>query len=133
MLSVPFNFGAAHESRAEILKTYFGDYEANAPLGLLQKASHDAPFDFVKAGARIFVLNGELDPEDEILKPRDAFVKAWLELTDNDSRGALAVDWMPGHNHISPFASLSTGIEAEEAWGYQVVAFCDNIRKFDPR
>ena len=132
LLSVPFSFHIAHESRAEVLKKYFGDYDANSPLGLLKTAREHAPFDFVKGGTRVFVLNGELDPEDEILLPRDLFVKEWLEMGDNESRGALAVDWMTGHNHISPFASLSTGLEADEAWGYQVAGFCDNIRKFAP-
>ncbi|KAK4544586.1 hypothetical protein LTR36_004158 [Oleoguttula mirabilis] len=137
LLSVPFAFAAAHASRADTLIQYFGDYHAHAPLGLLkaaaQKQQQQAPFDFVAAGTRLLVLNGELDPHDEILAPRDAFVQAWAEaLRDNASRGALAVDWMPGHNHISPFASLSTGLEREEAWGHQVAAFCDNIRKFAP-
>jgi acetyl esterase/lipase len=130
LLSVPFSFGQANAMRAETLKTYFGDFEENSPLGLLKAASPHGPVDFVKAGVRVLVLNGELDPEDEILQPRDAFVEEWLRMKDNMSRGALAVDWMPGHNHISPFASLSTGIDAEEAWGCQVAAFCDNIRKF---
>ncbi|KAK5138471.1 hypothetical protein LTR08_000057 [Meristemomyces frigidus] len=131
LLSVPFAFEIAHESRSEVLKNYFGDYEANAPLGLLKTAhKQHAPFDFVEGGVRVFVLNGELDPEDEILLPRDLFVKEWLEMGDNESRGALAVDWMTGHNHISPVTALSTGLAAEEAWGHQVAGFCDNIRKF---
>ncbi|KAK5116578.1 hypothetical protein LTR85_009203 [Meristemomyces frigidus] len=135
LLSVPFTFASAHESRADTLTEYFGDYTANAPLGLLKSARKQhgqEPFDFVKSGTRVMALNGELDPEDEILLSRDDFVKEWLEMSDNASRGALAVDWMPRHNHISPFASLSTGIEREEAWGCQVAAFCDNIRKFAP-
>ena len=134
LLSVPFSFGAAHESRAEHLNGYFGDLAANCPLGLLKSArQRQTPLDFVKAGTRIFVLNGELDPDNEILIPRDEFSEEWLQMNDTDSRGALAVDWMPEHNHISPFASLGTGIEKEEAWGCQVAAFCDNIRKFAPR
>lgn len=134
MLSVPFDFAGTHPSRAETLEGYFGDYEANSSLGQLKSArAQQSPLDFVKGGVRVFVLNGELDPEDEILQPRDRFVKDWLEMSDNESRCALAVDSMTGHNHISPFASLSTGIEREEAWGGQVAAFCDHIRKFAPR
>ncbi|KAK3074770.1 hypothetical protein LTR53_002502 [Teratosphaeriaceae sp. CCFEE 6253] len=130
LLSVPFHFAAAHENRAKVLEAYFGDFDANAPLGLLKTArQQQAPLDFVAGGTRLLVLNGELDPEDEILRPRDDFLEEWLRMHDNESRGALAVDWMIGHNHISPFLSLSTGREAEEAWGWQVAAFCDSIRK----
>lgn len=142
LLSVPFTFASAHSSRSEVLSQYFGDYTANSPLGLLKAARRQAsggkPLDFVQAGTRLLVLNGELDPEDEILIPRDDFIAEWTEMSTGSGevatayRGALALDWMPGHNHISPFASLSTGIEREEAWGHQVAAFCDNIRKFTP-
>ena len=132
-LSVPFHFDSAHPERAKTLESYFGDYKANSSLGQLKTACQkNMPLDFVKAGAKVLVLDAELDPEDEILKPRDAFVEEWLRSPDPAMRGALAVDQMPRHNHISPFASLSTGIEQEEAWGGQVVAFFDNIRKFAP-
>jgi len=134
MLSVPFHFAAAAEGRKEVLSNYFGDYVANSPLGLLKSArEQQTPLDFVAGGTRVLVLDGELDPEDEILKPRDDFIAEWARMTDNESRGALAVDWTTGHNHISPFASLGTGVEREEAWGAQVAAFCDNIRKHAPR
>ncbi|KAK5724056.1 hypothetical protein LTR17_013628 [Elasticomyces elasticus] len=134
LLSVPFHFAIAHESRTDTLESYFGDYEANAPLGLLKAARQaQTPLEIVKGGARVLVLNAELDPEDEILRPGIDFVKEWLLMEDIESRNALAVDSMTGHNHVSPFAALSTGIEHEEAWGCQVAAFCDNIRKFKPR
>ncbi|EMC96377.1 hypothetical protein BAUCODRAFT_472781 [Baudoinia panamericana UAMH 10762] len=133
LLAVPFDFETATSDRTETLEMYFGDYQANSPLGLLKAAKQSAPFDFVKAGVRLLVLDADLDPEDEILKPRDRFVKEWLGLTDSAGRGALAVDWILGHNHISPVAALSTGIDKEEAWGCQVAAFCDGIRKFAPR
>lgn len=132
LLSVPFNFYYSHQSRMEILETYFGDHKANCAQGLLSSAQSQGKIDFLQAGVRVFVLNGELDPDDEILQPRDDFIKQWMLDTTNESRGALAVDWMPRHNHISPFASLSTGVEDEEAWGHQVGGFCDNIRKFRP-
>ncbi|KAK3671568.1 hypothetical protein LTR78_008490 [Recurvomyces mirabilis] len=132
-LSVPFHFDSAHPERAKTLQAYFGDYNANSPLGILKSAcKKNMPPDFVKAGARVLVLDAELDPEDEILKPRDAFVEEWLRSADPTMRGALAVDQMPRHNHISPFVSLGTGIEQEEAFGAQVVAYFDNIRKFAP-
>lgn len=134
LLSVPFSFDYAHDSRGDILETYFGDAKvgANSPLGLLKSAQKHGKIDFVQAGVRAFVLNGELDPEDEILRPRDDFIRQWMHDDSKEGRGALAIDWMVGHNHISPFPSLSTGLEREEAWGHQVGAFCDNIRKFGP-
>lgn len=134
MLSVPFNFTSTYKGRAETLESYFGDIHANSPHGLLQtvRAGGSAP-DFLTGGTRVLVLSGELDPEDEILQPRDDFVKEWLQMTDFDSKTALAIDSMPGHNHISPALGLGTGVEVEEAWGYQVAAFCDNVRKFAPR
>lgn len=134
MLSVPFHYASAHASRAEVLTTYFGDFDANSPLGLLRSArKQQTPLDFVHGGTRILILNGQLDPVDECLEPRDKFLKEWLQMTDEESQYALAVDTMLGHNHISPVAALSTGIEDEEAWGCQVAAFCDAIRKFAPK
>lgn len=132
MLSVPFSFDNSHESRTEVLTTYFGNIKANAPLGLLKSAREQGSIDFVQAGVRVLLLNGELDPDDEILQTRDDFIEQWMHDRSKESRGALAVDWMPGHNHISPVCALSTGIDREEAWGHQVGAFCDNIRKFQP-
>jgi len=133
MLSVPFHFRSANPNRAEILQTYYGDYDVNSVYGLLKSArQRQTPLDFVQHGTRVLVLNGELDPEDEILVPRHDFLTEWLEMKDVQSTTALAVDMMAGHNHISPPLGLSTGIAEEEAWGHQVAAFCDNVRKFRP-
>ncbi|CAK4033486.1 alpha beta-hydrolase [Lecanosticta acicola] len=132
LLSVPFEFSQSDASRAEVLRTYFGDAQQNSPLGLLRTARENQTLDFLDSGLRVFVLNGELDPVNEIMKPRDDFVQEWLAIGTVQSRTSLAVDMMPGQNHISPFCSLGTGLEQEEAWGYQVAAFCDSIRKFAP-
>ncbi|KAI7164261.1 hypothetical protein KC349_g774 [Hortaea werneckii] len=133
-LSVPFNFANIHESRTDTLKEYFGDIASHAPLGLLKTArKQQTSLDFIKAGCRVAIINGELDPDDEILQPRDEFIAEWGQMTDQQSRAALTIDWMPGHNHISPAPSLGTAIEREEAWGCQVVGWWDNIRKFSLR
>jgi hypothetical protein len=131
-LAVPFHFHDHHPSRKETLEGYFGDHYANCPLGMLKSARSKGqiPLDFVEAGVRVFVLDGERDDPVEIRVPRDDFVKEWMELGDNGSRSALAVDTMARHNHISPPLALSTGDEEEEAWGHQVGAFFENIRKF---
>ncbi|RMY02750.1 hypothetical protein D0868_07816 [Hortaea werneckii] len=134
-LSVPFNFANIHESRTDTLKEYFGDIASHAPLGLLKAArqQQQTSLDFIRAGCRVAIINGELDPDDEILQPRDEFIAEWGQMADQQSRAALTIDWMPGHNHISPAPSLGTGIEREEAWGCQVAGWWDNIRKFPPR
>jgi len=67
------------------------------------------------------VLNGSLDPQDEILIPRDDFVQE-CRATDAISPN-LTVDMMEGHNHISPVLALGTAIPTEEAWGRQVIDF----------
>ena len=99
-------------------------------MGLFNTARRSGSLDFVDKGTRVFILNGELDAVDENLQPRDEFVKEWLAIDSVASRTALAVDMMPGQNHISPFCSLGTGLDREEAWGHQVGAFCNNIRNF---
>lgn len=76
---------------------------------------------------RAMILNGELDPQDEIMDPRDEFLHQW-KMLDEDSAEALTIAMMTGHNHISPGLSLGTNIEKEEAWGYQVGDFIDSLR-----
>ncbi|KAL8898819.1 MAG: hypothetical protein Q9192_001882 [Flavoplaca navasiana] len=129
LLSVPFAFTVSDQDPARPPKQYFGDIEANCPLALMRAAfgSQGVP-DFIKSGTRVFVLNAELDPEDEFLRPRDGFVKAWFEHSGNSVPHALMVDSIMGHNHCSPFLSLGTGKEGEEAWGHQVAGFCDTAR-----
>lgn len=133
LLSVPFHFNRASSDRSEVLTSYYGTPEAHmelCPAGLLSTASKNWPIDFLEAGVRVFVLNGDLDPDDEILIPRDDFLKEWASIGSPESRTALAVDFIKGHNHISPFCSLGTGIGKEEAWGVQVATFCQTLRQF---
>lgn len=133
LLSVPFHFHHAHPDRAEILTSYYGTSDAHqelCPAGLLSTARKNGPIDFLEDGVRVLVLNGDLDPDDEILIPRDDFLKEWSMVDSPKGRSALAVDFMTGHNHISPFCSLGTGIDKEEAWGVQVAVFCETLRKF---
>lgn len=132
LLSVPFEFSKSDPSRADVLNSYFGDPVKNSPMGLLNIARQSGSLDFLDKGTRVFILNGELDAVDENLQPRDEFIKEWLAIDSVASRTALAVDMMPGQNHISPFCSLGTGLDREEAWGHQVGAFCNNVRNFAP-
>ncbi|KAF2772196.1 alpha/beta-hydrolase [Teratosphaeria nubilosa] len=132
-LAPPLHFHDHGPHRKGMLEAYFPDHRANCPFGLLQASKASAPFDWVKAGVRLLLLDAELDPVDEIRKPKDAFVTEWLSLGDNASRSALAVDTVVGMNHVSPFVSLGTGIEREEVWGHQVAAFMENIRRIEVR
>lgn len=76
--SVPSHFNMAPPERSKILETYYGKPEAHqalGPAGLLGRARQLGSIDFVEAGVRVLVLNCNLDPEDEILVPRDDFLK----------------------------------------------------------
>ncbi|KAH9815744.1 alpha/beta hydrolase fold [Teratosphaeria destructans] len=130
-LAPPLHFHQHASFRDGMLDAYFPDHRANCPFGLLQAIKASAPFDWVKAGVRLLLLDAEWDPVDEIRKPKDDFVREWLSLGDNASRSALAVDTVMGMNHVSPFVSLGTGIEREEVWGHQAAAFMENIRRIE--
>lgn len=126
LVSVPFHFKEANPERLDVLTGYFGDLEVNSPYGLLRTAMLRDP-DNVLTNVRAMVLNGTLDPEDECLKPKDDFLNQWEDL-DEESREAVTVAMMEGHNHISPLLALGTGIEREEEWGYQVAEFIESLR-----
>jgi len=127
MVAVPYHFRKTDASRTKMLETYFGDRrEEDCPLGLLE-AARKRKGDDVLPGVQILALYGDLDPEDEILLPRDDFVRAWYSGQSEKIRNSLHVELMPGHNHISPPFSLGTGVENEEAWGRQVASFCNSL------
>jgi len=132
LLSVPFDFKATDPSRLDTLNAYFDDYNAECPLGLLElletAEQRHSSANFLP-GMRFFTLNGDLDPDDEILQPREHFLAAWSKIKNADLRDAMTEGMMKGHNHISPCVSLGTGIEEEEAWGHQVASFCEQCRK----
>ncbi|KAL8791885.1 MAG: hypothetical protein Q9195_005547 [Heterodermia aff. obscurata] len=135
LLSVPFAFGkgVVDGEKGDVLKRYFGDVEARCPLALMRAAYRlQGVPDVVKGGVPVFVLNAELDPVDEYLRPRDEFVKEWFERNDSGGRCLLTVSSMMGQNHFSPVLGLGTGKEVEEAWGHQVGVFCDTARKITP-
>ena len=128
MLSIPFHFARAEERRLEVLREYFGDWEKFCPLALLKSVqSSDQSVAFLEAGVRVMVLNGELDPADEILQPREDFLQAWEQFGDEMYVKALEMDMMKGHNHLSPVVALGTGVSREEAWGHQVGGFCEGV------
>lgn len=127
LLSVPFNFKYSHPPYTEILHGYYGkDTFASSPQGLLKAALTQAP-KHVPTNVRTMILNGELEPNDDILQPRRDFIDEWRGC-DEESFKNLALAEIPGHNHISLSLSLGTGISREEAWGYQVGDFINSLR-----
>lgn len=127
LLSVPFHFRKAVPSRASTLSGYFGDVDKFCPLGLLISATGEQEANPLPR-VRILVLNGDLDPEDEILEPRRDFIEAWRAYGNTEMQRALTVETMEGHNHISPVLSLGTNDEKEEAWGYQTEKWISSFR-----
>lgn len=126
-LSVPFNFRQTPTYRLETLHTYYGDdIETRQPQGLLKAAMLQDP-DNVVLNVRAMILNGDLDPVDEILDPKAEFLDLWKEM-DEESYNSLTIEMMEGQNHISPPLSLGTGLDREEAWGHQVGAFVESLR-----
>jgi hypothetical protein len=126
LLSVPFHFRQAVASRAEVLETYYGDsVDEHSPIGLLKAALklHQPQNQELLPGVSVLVLNGGLDPDDEILLPKQDFLGVW----DKEQK-PLIVDMMKGQNHISPALSLGTDIEHEEAWGHQVAKWMESVR-----
>ncbi|GAB7346322.1 hypothetical protein MBLNU457_5040t1 [Dothideomycetes sp. NU457] len=129
LLSVPFDFKDTDPSRLDVLNTYYDDYNTECPLGLLESAAQQHSDSNFLPDMRLFTLNGELDPEDEIMQPRERFLTAWSKIENAELRDAMTEGMMKGHNHISPCVSLGTAIEKEEAWGHQVASFCEKSRK----
>jgi carboxylesterase type B len=130
-LSVPFHFRQALAGRAKTLETYYADFvDEHSPLGLLKAAQkqHRQRSQELLPGVSVLVLNGDLDPDDEILHPKRDFVEAW----ENDQK-TLTVDMMKGQNHISPALSLGTDIEHEEAWGNQVAKWMESVTRSNPK
>ena len=135
MLAVPFHFEQADPSRVDaVLTPFFGDFHANSPLGQIKALQQNGQSpDFIKGnGVRVLLLDAELDPEDEILVPRDDFMKQWLEFSDAEVRLALCADRIAKHNHISPPLGLGTGVHEQEQWGFQVAAFVHSGIAFPP-
>jgi acetyl esterase/lipase len=124
MLSVPFHFRAAAADRADVLKTYYGDEkEEHCPLGLFESLTKNGA-DTGALEVPTLVLNGTLDPQDEILDPLHDYLQAW-KAAPAEAQKLLKAEMMEGQNHISPVLSIGTGKKDEEAWGHQV---CDWVK-----
>ena len=121
MLSVPFHFRSAADVRHGDLKAYYGNaIEEHCPLGLLEALAKNELEGALALQTGTLLLNGTLDPEDEILEPKRDFLKAYNAILPPNQARLLTVEMMEGQNHISPPLSLGTGRQEDEAWGYQV-------------
>jgi hypothetical protein len=123
LFAVPFHFRNAGPERGDVLRAYYGsgpgDVEAKCPYGLLQALEGKG----LKAAdlgiSPVLVLEGELDPENEILEPGRDFVRLW-EGVFGGPEGME--EWgLKGHNHISPQVALMSGDKDGEKWGEEMV------------
>lgn len=91
LFAVPFYFKTASPERGDVLKAYYGNTVAQrCPFGLLEalKATELSgkglkPAEHVRQAqlgiSPVLNLEGELDPEDEILGPGRDFVELWRD------------------------------------------------------
>lgn len=116
LVSMPAHFEVADESRSEVLTAYYGDQiEEHCTFGLLQQAQ--------PVEVRTLVVQGTLDPEDEICKPSDDYVARWRSRFGDDKLTTLVLQ---GHNHFSTVIALGTGVEREESLGTEVLKWIGN-------
>ena len=64
----------------------------------------------------LIVMVSEHEPEDAIIGPSKNFYKLW---TDKGGRGKFIE--IPGHTHLSTPLGLGSGVDKEEAWGFDLV------------
>lgn len=118
LLSVPFSFHEAHETRNETLQKYFGsDIERNCPTGLLKTAKQSS----ATLPIPLLITTCTLDPIDEIINPVREFTELckYFRNPTPDDEGVKSVV-IEGHNHVSPMFALGTAVQKGEAWGFEV-------------
>ncbi|PSN61547.1 alpha/beta-hydrolase [Corynespora cassiicola Philippines] len=126
--SAPFDFLKAGSSRQPVNEAYFGDdVEGRSPHGLMTSAGDSIWQLLTRGGVRINVVMFELDPI-EIKEPVRRFVEAWNRRLPESGTQELVITEYEGHNHISPYVALGTGIEREEAWGFKIVEWMQAVR-----
>ena len=119
LISMPAHFDAHATARADVLKAYYGErIKEDAPCGLVGQAEGDVDCD-------VLVINGTLEPEEEILGPSRRFVELFEERAGKER---LTVGSLEGHNHFSTVLGLGTGIEREESLGTAVLKWIDERR-----
>lgn len=131
MMSVPCDFDTAAEGRMAMLSTYYPPKDSSEksackeyePCGLLRGLDKDQSRS--ELGVPPFLqLEGELDPEDEILGSMTRFRQTWGQAFGDEG---IEVKLMEGHNHISPPMGLMSGEDKAEKWGHDVVAWMKKV------
>jgi hypothetical protein len=100
----------------DMLRVYFGGEKETKdcePTLLMERATHSGT-GAVQAWPQLLITVSELDPED-ISEAGKEFAKLW-----HGTGGTGTFMELKGHNHLSPPLSLGTGVEREEAWGFEV-------------
>ena len=126
-VGVPFHFKSAEEGRKVVLETYYGDdkgLEETCPYGLLEAVAKTGQSRKDTGVPELLLLQGEFDPEDEILQPMRDFQelakKTW---------GSVDLKTMDGQNHISPLLTLLAGEAEGEKWGEEVAEWIKGLNK----
>jgi alpha/beta hydrolase fold len=108
LLGAPFRLDP-NGGMKDMLKRYYGDstqIKGAEPTALMEHSTSKHP--------EVLVVVSELDPE-FIVEASKEFVR----LLQSRGKDGNFIE-LKGHNHISPPLSLGTGIEQEEAWGFEV-------------
>lgn len=115
MLGCPFRLDF-NGGMKEMLQVYYGggkETRDSDPMALMEKATlgNDGA---VQTWPKLMIAVSELDPEDMVEMGKE-FAKLWGE---KGGKGDFME--LKGHNHLSPPLALGTGVEQEEAWGFEV-------------
>jgi hypothetical protein len=116
-LGCPFRWDMKGGMR-EMLSTYYGgekEIKEAEPTALMEGATKEPSARGMSKWPSLLVAVSELDPEDQMVLPGKEFAMLWR---DRGGKGKFLE--LKGHNHLSPPLSLGTGIEREEAWGFEV-------------
>lgn len=136
MLSVPCDFDSAGANRQDMLTTYWPASLSKASgSSQTHSASEFDPRGLLRALGKghtreelgippVLMLEGELDPDDEILDTMSRFRQAWTEVLGDEG---LETKVMAGHNHISPPMGLMSLEAKGEQWGHDVVAWLKKV------
>jgi hypothetical protein len=135
LLSVPLDFDTAQALRLEMQSNYWplslspdsavcqkegnssSDLQPRALLASLEKGKQPK----AQGIPPVLLVEGEFDPEDEILGSMKRFRDTWAStFGSGDGLETLVI---AGHNHISPPIALMSEEKADE-WGKQVATWC---------
>ena len=118
ILGALFSFNASSAPLRQALAGYLQeDVDDRSPVASLNRCEESGEFS-TGVWPRLLLSSCEWDPDD-VIKTTEQFVQIL------QAKQGVEVDYLKikGHNHISPPLALGSEIEAEEAWGHEVVAW----------